>query len=338
MEIVCLEHTCHKANTYIQGIHFIKGFLNYLLIDIFVFQLGASIGQRTGLSQKDIEKLNKMYCDAESDLSLDDSSKSPVLKKKTSKNKPFQGLGIGYHQGKAVVINLPDVQTYTLHDLNIDKLNDFSRAKETSMPSMSVQGFRVTQEINDYSMPETMFNKVNDKNEELQGLLNRFSNVVNSEMNPTDVIKFEQINSNDYNNNINNPVQIKSYINEAFNNEWPKLPIYQFEGEDILATKNKENRHEDNKSVSQYPYSDKENHKINRYNNNIAPYSDNDQYTPIKTNNINNSGRLHTMYNVDDVPYRSELFLNEQRSLHTPKYERQGQVRQQFKQFYLQDR
>ncbi|CAG4925198.1 unnamed protein product [Colias eurytheme] len=64
-------------------------------------QRGAEIGQRIGLSQKDTQKLNKMYCDADSDKFLDsDSSKSPPAAKKLNKNKPFEGRGIGYHQVK----------------------------------------------------------------------------------------------------------------------------------------------------------------------------------------------------------------------------------------------
>ncbi|XP_053601533.1 seminal metalloprotease 1-like isoform X2 [Plodia interpunctella] len=61
-------------------------------------QGGAEIGQRAGLSDKDTKKLNRMYCDAnEAD---DEAPQKTVTKKKTPKNKPFQGHGIGYHQVK----------------------------------------------------------------------------------------------------------------------------------------------------------------------------------------------------------------------------------------------
>ncbi|CAK1548296.1 unnamed protein product [Leptosia nina] len=150
-------------------------------------QSGAGIGQRVGLSQKDTQKLNKMYCDADSDVFLDsDSSKPPTVKKKTGKNKPFQGHGIGYHQGKAVAIQLPDAQTFNLHDIStIDKLNDFSGTEETSVSQLPFQGFGVAKKINDVN-----------QNEDLQGLLHRFSDVIKNDMKPTDARKFDYDQNN----------------------------------------------------------------------------------------------------------------------------------------------
>ncbi|XP_050665358.1 uncharacterized protein LOC126965678 isoform X2 [Leptidea sinapis] len=109
---------------------------------------GAGIGQRIGLSEKDVMKLNKMYCDADSDLVLDsDTDKETSIKKKLPKNKPFQGQGIGYHQGKAVAIKLPAAQTFYLrHPSDIHMFNYFSKAKET-VPAPAIQGFGIAKEM-----------------------------------------------------------------------------------------------------------------------------------------------------------------------------------------------
>ncbi|CAH0722481.1 unnamed protein product, partial [Brenthis ino] len=61
-------------------------------------QLGAQIGQRIGMSDKDIEKLNKMYCDADSDLPSDSNDSIQKVHKKKHKNKPFEGQGLGYQK------------------------------------------------------------------------------------------------------------------------------------------------------------------------------------------------------------------------------------------------
>ncbi|XP_045502196.1 uncharacterized protein LOC123699310 [Colias croceus] len=167
-------------------------------------QRGAEIGQRIGLSQKDTQKLNKMYCDADSDKFLDsDTSKPPPAAKKPNKNKPFEGRGIGYHQGKAVAIKLPAAQTYNLHDFsNIDKFNDFSKTKE-SVPPMPVHGFGVVKEINNlYAVPQYTDNEENspsgmlvvrgnrDENEYIDDVY-KFSGEIRNNMDPSDARKLD---------------------------------------------------------------------------------------------------------------------------------------------------
>ncbi|XP_014370623.2 uncharacterized protein LOC106720435 isoform X1 [Papilio machaon] len=108
-------------------------------------QNGANIGQRLGLSDKDTQKLNKMYCDADSNS--DDESQVPLRKpnkKENSKNKPFEGHGIGYHQGKTVVIKLPAAETYRVPDIPTFHLFDyFSKAPQVlSQTPTEKNGFR----------------------------------------------------------------------------------------------------------------------------------------------------------------------------------------------------
>lgn len=80
------------------------------------------------MSDKDKDKLNKMYCDKDSnnfdqkEESLTDKDKK---KKHSHKNKPFQGHGIGYHQGKALVIKLPMADTRVISDLPFYPTYDF---------------------------------------------------------------------------------------------------------------------------------------------------------------------------------------------------------------------
>ncbi|CAF4782431.1 unnamed protein product [Pieris macdunnoughi] len=316
-------------------------------------QLGANIGQRVGLSQKDVQKLNKMYCDADSDLQLDDSSKSPVLKKKSRKNKPFQGRGIGYHQGKTVVINLADAQTYNLND--IDKLNDFSGTKETSMPSMSVQGFGVTQEINDFPISESLLNKMKDESKDLQALLYRFSNVVNSKINPSDARKFDYEHSNEYNTPMTELMQPKPNLNHIQNSEWYREPVHRpQDDQEILALRNKENMY-DHSDSGRYHTDDNE-REIIGYNKNIAYHTNNQDYSPIKENRINNYSRLRTY--KEDAPYNhdnlyeappqiyresgklisTKSFLNAPEYLQTIPNKSQRQTQHQFHGTYLNNR
>ncbi|XP_050352280.1 zinc metalloproteinase nas-4-like [Nymphalis io] len=111
-------------------------------------QFAAEIGQRIGLSDKDTQKLNKMYCDADSEnLADSDSSETPKKKKKT-KNKPFEGHGLGYQQGKTVVIKLPKAaEAYQIQDSpQFSMFNYFSNTPQDLQPTF-VQGTGDREEV-----------------------------------------------------------------------------------------------------------------------------------------------------------------------------------------------
>lgn len=133
-------------------------------------QSGASIGQRVGLSDKDTQKLNKMYCDADSNnfegSEEDTTQKSTIVK--GSKNKPFKGRGIGYHQGKTVVIKLPAAETYTLTDSpTFHEFDYFSKAPET-VSTAHAEGFGAGKEIGySYKPLADTNNNNNEKNTKL---------------------------------------------------------------------------------------------------------------------------------------------------------------------------
>lgn len=105
------------------------------LNDFFLFQLGATIGQRIGLSEKDTQKLNKMYCDAEPDHQLDSDSIDKPKKKKKNKNKPFEGHGLGYQQGKTVIIKLPKVEEYQIQGSQFSMFDYFSKTTQELQPA-----------------------------------------------------------------------------------------------------------------------------------------------------------------------------------------------------------
>lgn len=129
-----------------------------IILQFFTFQSGAQIGQRVGLSDKDTQKLNKMYCDADSDGGLADEtpSKKTEDKKKNGKNKPFEGHGIGYHQGKAVAIKLlPAAETYKLPDVPSFHVFDYFSKEPQILSTSENEAFRIGKEIAySYNPPE----------------------------------------------------------------------------------------------------------------------------------------------------------------------------------------
>lgn len=117
-----------------------------------MFQSGVSIGQRSGLSDKDAKKLNKMYCDADSnDAHLaDENEKQKSAKEKKSKGTPFQGHGIGYHQGKTVVIKVnPEPKTYKITSTipRYHVFDHFSRTPQALSPTSFFEETRTAKEL-----------------------------------------------------------------------------------------------------------------------------------------------------------------------------------------------
>lgn len=87
-----------------------------------------------------------MYCDADT-LTYDaDETPKPKNKKKKPKNKPFQGHGIGYHQGKTVIIKVPTSETYKLPSNPSIVEFDFRRAPQT-LQTPQIEDYRVGKEI-----------------------------------------------------------------------------------------------------------------------------------------------------------------------------------------------
>ncbi|XP_063832264.1 uncharacterized protein LOC135081481 isoform X1 [Ostrinia nubilalis] len=141
-------------------------------------QGAAQIGQRVGLSDKDTQKLNKMYCDADSGNNDEEESTThrATIKKKRPKNKPFDGHGIGYHQGKTVVIKLlPAPETYNINKPAFPMFDYFSKTQQVLSPKeipgygsgkriadlytpykedYASQGFKEVQDLNSFHTPD----------------------------------------------------------------------------------------------------------------------------------------------------------------------------------------
>lgn len=131
-------------------------------------QSGAEIGQRVGLSDKDTQKLNKMYCDADSNNS-EAAAEEPAKQKnkKKTRNQPFQGHGIGYHQGKTVVIKLPVAETYKLPDSPSYAVFDYFSKAPQALPPTLFQGLGTGKEINYYRPPASTFDTEKDEQVEI---------------------------------------------------------------------------------------------------------------------------------------------------------------------------
>lgn len=95
------------------------------------------------MSEKDIEKLNKMYCDLDSDLPSDSNDSIQKVHKKKHKNKPFVGQGLGYQKGKTVIIKLP--KTYEFQDS--PQYTEFDYFSKPEGQNALIQGARAREEM-----------------------------------------------------------------------------------------------------------------------------------------------------------------------------------------------
>ncbi|CAH4016297.1 unnamed protein product [Pieris brassicae] len=192
-----------------------------------------------------------------------------------------------------------------------------------------------------------------DESNDLQGILHRFSNVVNSKINPSDARKFDYEHSNEYNTPMRDLMQPNPYLNQIQKSEWYREPVDKpQDDEEILAIRNKGNMYDHSDSVR---YHTDDNEREIGYNKNIAYQTNNQDYSPIKENRINNYSGLRTY--KEDAPYNhdhlydapsliyqeSGKFLSTKSFLNAPEYhkttsnESQRQM-QQFQDIYLNNR
>lgn len=94
-----------------------------------------------------------MYCDADSNdtHSADENEKQESAKQKKPKSTPFQGHGIGYHQGKTVVIKVnPEAKTYKITSTipRYHVFDHFSTTPQALSPTSFFEGTGTAKEIN----------------------------------------------------------------------------------------------------------------------------------------------------------------------------------------------
>ncbi|KAL4706833.1 hypothetical protein ACJJTC_010067 [Scirpophaga incertulas] len=189
-------------------------------------QDGAQIGQRTGLSDKDTQKLNKMYCDADSNDEVEETTtkSSPVVKSIVN-NEPFEGHGIGYHQGKTVVIKLlpnEKKETYPLvHKPEFHLFDYFSKTPQ-ALPKKKVENNSSEKSLSS-NTKKTTFNEYNNSESDIKPDYKTRESLDDARSIETE--KFDVDGSLDY-GNVNNyklgdkkfdfSINVEDELNEAF--------------------------------------------------------------------------------------------------------------------------
>ncbi|KOB75860.1 Metalloendopeptidase [Operophtera brumata] len=105
-----------------------------------------------------------MYCDADSNNFEANDTPAKPKKKKKPKNQPFEGHGIGYHQGKTVVIKLPTSESIKLPDVSTIHSFDYFSKTPQAVPSpqaeVSLYGevaypYHAPNHVTEYKMQDT---------------------------------------------------------------------------------------------------------------------------------------------------------------------------------------
>lgn len=98
-----------------------------------------------------------MYCDADNNDEGDDKIPPKLTnKKKKPKNKPFEGHGIGYHQGKTVVIKLlPTAETYHIINKPAFPMFDYFSKTPQVLPPKKIDSFSSGKRIAETYKPYT---------------------------------------------------------------------------------------------------------------------------------------------------------------------------------------